>query len=400
MGAHFPIRDRIVEELVAKTRVYCSFSDEAPSLQVPEKDVTLEELQGIPEAIRPQLTGSLMRKHCEHPSYPTLLSYYSEYMASPASKNGKMAYHRFRQGLDILDLDYITYLMLEQNPNAMGYWLPKLVKACKNQTFLKIPKTRTAKVPLPLLQLTRLDYGMLTAGTLDVVNRWAQKVFCLEPDGDYFIKTGTYSSKFDFRNAHVTTPKEVGELGEYLLFINNTAVQMAGPLTQPSIYGMSTTNEWVVREYIKDVEGNPTIYKGLPLHTEFRVFVDCDHNQVLSIVPYWEPETMKNRFTGQEDANSPHQVHDYIIYCAHEEILMQRFYENCNRVTAAAADILPFLDLGGQWSLDVMQNGDDFWIIDMATAESSAFYESVPEELRNPKKEDWLPRLRGGKETQ
>ena len=39
-------------------------------------------------------------------------------------------------------------------------------------------------------------------------------------DKEYFIKTGTYSSKFDFRNARVSGPKEVRELGEYLLFIH------------------------------------------------------------------------------------------------------------------------------------------------------------------------------------
>lgn len=42
--------------------------------------------------------------------------------------------------------------------------------------------------------------------------------------------------------------------------------------------------------------------------------------------------------------------------------------------------------------LDIMQNGDDFWFIDMAVAENSAFYrETVPPALRNPMEENWLP---------
>lgn len=53
--------------------------------------------------------------------------------------------------------------------------------------------------------------------------------------------------------------------------------------TQPSIYGAATTNEWVVREFIKDKENNPCIYKGLPLHTEYRVFIDADTKEVLGI---------------------------------------------------------------------------------------------------------------------
>ena len=59
---------------------------------------------------------------------------------------------------------------------------------------------------------------------------------------------------------------------------------MAGPLSFPCIYGVSTTNEWVVREFIPDKEGNPCIYHGLPLHTEYRVFVDC----VAALVPQVE----------------------------------------------------------------------------------------------------------------
>mgnify|MGYP000902759915 CR=1 FL=1 len=85
------------------------------------------------------------------------------------------------------------------------------------------------------------------------------KAFDLDVNKKYFVKTGTYSSKFDFRNALVQGEQEVRELGEYLLFIHFQALQMASPLTQPIIYGVSTTNEWVVREFIEDVENNPNM---------------------------------------------------------------------------------------------------------------------------------------------
>ena len=97
-------------------------------------------------------------------------------------------------------------------------------------------------------------------------------------------------------NAHVKGAKEVRELGEYLTFIQFQAQNMAGPLATPSIYGVSTTNEWVVREFIGDKENNPCIYKGLPLHTEYRVFIDCDKNEIIGFNPYWDPEIMLKRF--------------------------------------------------------------------------------------------------------
>lgn len=100
---------------------------------------------------------------------------------------------------------------------------------------------------------------------------------------------------------------------------------------------------------------------------------------------------MKNRFDQGNDANSPHQVHDYVIYKMHEDTLMARYEANIEAVVEHVKNILPALNLQGQWSIDIMQNGDDFWLIDMALAENSAFYEVVPPQLRRKIPEQWLP---------
>ena len=244
-----------------------------------------------------------------------------------------------------------------------------------------------------------MEYSGLTPGTKDILDRFCFQAFGLDETKNYFIKTGTYSSKFDFRNAKVTGAKEVRELGEYLLFIQNQAVIMAGYLTTPTIYGVSTTNEWVVREFIEDVENCPCIYKGLPLHTEYRVFVDFDEDTVLGMNPYWDPSVMKQRFGHQEDATSPHQVHDYIVYKMHEDALMKQYEENMDRVKAGIEKMIPHIDLPGQWSIDVMQNGEDFWVIDMATAETSALSSCIPKGLLKHATENWLPKLPAPSET-
>ena len=170
---------------------------------------------------------------------------------------------------------------------------------------------------------------------------------------------------------------------------------MASPLCQPSIYGMATTVEWVVRDFIEDKEDNPTIYNGLPLHTEYRVFVDMNSSQVLSVENYWRPDVMEQRFerpalTGLEEVDN---VHDAITYGANKQRLCERYEANKDTVAAHIKELLPNIDLNGQWSIDVMQNGDDFYIIDMATAESSAFYESVEPALRRPLPENWIPQI-------
>ena len=49
--------------------------------------------------------------------------------------------------------------------------------------------------------------------------------------------------------------------------------------------------------------------------------------------------------------------------------------------------------LTGQWSMDVMLSGEDFYIIDMALAEESYYYQSVPLEDRRVSKQNWIPKL-------
>ena len=392
------LEDRIVDELLADTQTW-SFDgvlqtrkNTLLALPANAPAISIKDLSGIPLEVRPQLTGNLLRKDMPGSSYMTILSFYSMFLSGRTPQERATGYHHFRQGLDLLDLDGIVYQIIDTNKNSMSHWLPQLVDACQGQTFFKIPATTIAHVPLPLLQLTHLEYEELTQTTLDIVDKWAMKAFGLNEAKDYFSKTGVYSSKYDFRNAKVSGKKEVRELGEYLVYIHFQANSMAGPLVQPrSIYGVSTTTEWVVREFIPDKENNPCIYKGLPLHTEYRIFVDCDTDQVLGYTPYWEPEMMKNRFDQGNDANSPHQVHDYVIYKMHEDTLMARYEANIEAVVEHVKNILPALNLQGQWSIDIMQNGDDFWLIDMALAENSAFYEVVPPQLRRKIPEQWLP---------
>ena len=304
----------------------------------------------------------------------------------------------FRKSLDILNPDLVTYKMIGMNVNSMGYWLPKMVNAIKEDGFFKIPDTTIIKIPLPLLQLTFLEYSDINRTTLDIVDDYCRKVFSLDEKKEYFIKTGVFSSKYDFRNARVSGSKEVRELGEYLLYIHGFS-RVVG---DPTSYGAATTNEWVIRDFIPDTENNPTIYHGLPLHTEYRVFVDFNatdsFEQVLGISPYWEPKTMKNHFKPLAEGRrgmDPDAYHDYCTYSVAEEKLMKRYEENKERVLDHVLNIVRCNErMHGQWSMDIMQNGNDFWFIDMATASASALNECIPKGKLKKMKENWIPEIR------
>lgn len=389
--------DRIVTELLANTAVWSwdgtTISDNSQSLTQTTPLVSVEEVNSLPLDIRPQATGFLKATQVDHASYKTVLSVYDMMQKEKNMQKKQTLYHMFRQGLDILDLDPVLYEILGMNRNAMGYWLPNILPAVQKTNTFRVPKTHIIKVPLPILQLSRMEFEGINRTTLNILDDWLFQLCDLDESKDYFVKTGTYSSKYNFRNAKVTGAKEVRETAEYLLFLSNQAVHMAGPLTNVSRYGVSTTNEWVVREYIADTENNPCIYNGMPLHTEYRAFVDFDTKEILGIHPYWDKDIMMERFTGYEDSKDPVMVHDAVIYKMHENTLYQRYEENKSLVLKKLETLLQEnIDLTGQWSIDIMQNGDDFWLIDMAVAENSAFYkETVPLELRRPVPENWLP---------
>ena len=394
------IINRIVNELIDGCEVYECKEGKATrkTLKVETRSVTLEEIKKLPAELQPDLTGMYMKRDVQEEAYIALITMLMKYEET----HNQIFYHKFRQGLDILDLDPITYEMVDCHKNSMGYWLPIMIDLVNNEGFFKIPDTTIVKVPLTMLQLTRLDYMSLSKTTLEIVDRWAQKVFALTDSKKYFLKTGTYSSKFDFRNAKVIDPNEIKQIGEYLLYIHFNALQMAHYDLRgknPVVYGVSTTNEWVVRDYIEDKENNPCIYHGMPLHTEYRVFVDFDSKEVFGVHPYWDPDVMKNRFDNYSDNLSPDMLHDSVIYRAHEKALMKRYYSNrdtvLNHIKVIAENNTM---LTGQWSIDIMQNGEDFYLIDMALAAQSAFFkEVVPENKRKRIPENWIPKIGGEK---
>lgn len=391
------ISKRIVMELCSSTSVY-RYTDADGGHVIPPvvlpKDfhpVTNKELLALPEQQRPWITGSSYRIDCDPQPSKTVLWFYRESLKARNKDQAKKYYAHFRQGLDLLDLDPVLYEVLGMNPNSIGNWLPSIAESVRRQGFFRIPDTTVVKVALPILQLSRLEYETIPASTIQILDRYCSEMFNLDESKEYFIKTGTFSSKYDFRNAKVSGAKEVRELGEYLLFISHQASMLASPLNNMQIYGAATTNEWVVREYIQDVEHNPCIYKGLPMHTEYRVFVDFDSKEVLGISPYWEPKMMKARFNR---SNSVHDVHDQVVYTTWEPTLMGRYNANKEIILAKVNDLLQFCpDLVGQWSIDIMQNGDTFWLIDMALAANSALRECIPNGRLRQVNENWIPKL-------
>lgn len=262
--------------------------------------------------------------------------------------------------LSVSDLSVNLYKRFSENPNSLYNWFPAVQNALENsQSNLKTPLTKTLRLPIELAQFIRIEYQETSQKDKELFNNFIFEQFGLEDDKTYFIKTGTFSSKFQFANAKCSEPRE---MGEYFQVINNFAMMV----------GAGHSVDVVVREYIEDVENNPTIYNGMPLRTEFRVFVDCDKDELIGVVPYWHPIVMERALkAGLADSIQA----DYKTYLSHEDKLTRDYNDNLNRVKQEVKNLLPHLNLTGQYSIDVMKNGDDLYVIDLALMSESALTE-------------------------
>lgn len=76
------------------------------------------------------------------------------------------------------------------------------------------------------------------------------------------------------------------------------------------------------------------------------------------------------------------------------EVLHNRYNENKSMVCEHLKSIISKCNLSGQWSIDVTQNGSEFYIIDMQETVNSTYYnETVKEDLRKSNSECWVPDL-------
>ena len=288
----------------------------------------------------------------------------------------------FHRTASVSDLTEDLYKRFKLNPNSMTHWLPKVVAANNTVTsaapapFL-IPETTIWRLPIELAQYIRIPYEDTTPASRVLFNDIISTVFELKPDTTYFIKTGTFSCKFEFANARCSEPEE---MGEYFQVIQNIAMSL----------GAGESVDLVVREYIEDTEDNPTIYHGMPLRTEYRAFIDLDHcdpttgepePRLLGITPYWHPSVMEKALalaSSDVGAGFGHINDDYHTYREHKDSLMSKFHVHRDDVIARITALLPALraqGLQGQWSVDIMKNGEDFYLIDMALMCESALSE-------------------------
>ena len=316
-------------------------------------------------------------------------------------------YHRTASASD---LEPRLYEQCVNNPTSMGNWFAPLVRAHAelDNPALKLPKTRIMRLDHELAQAMRLEYHEINKLSQDILDTYFFEKFNLDKDAEYFIKTGTFSGKFQFANAHCTEPDEIAQ---YFQVINNFAM----------FVGAGESVDLVVRDYIASAANTPEIYNGMPLRCEYRLFVDFGDNAkardfnkphskaayahtfadpedadttafqpyILGTTHYWHRRVMRQHFAMANDpaigAHTGIVAQDAETYRSYEAVLEKHFDTHREAVEHAVEEIIPHMrgaGFRGQWSIDVMVNNAgtndaEFYLIDMAPMCESALVDEL-----------------------
>lgn len=178
----------------------------------------------------------------------------------------------------------------------------------------------------------------------------------------YSIKNGCFSNKFEFK----TSISNKYELAEQFWKINY----------QSACFDTGGHTEIVVRDMIPNTIDNtyPTIYDGMPLREEVRVFYNMNKNQIEYSVDYWDYDYCAPNIRDKSDKIVFDWFHNKIEGRVESHLtellkLYDRIYKNIHT--------LKFDDtLKGIWSIDFLYNKatDEIYLIDMARGFRSAYW--------------------------
>lgn len=248
--------------------------------------------------------------------------------------------------------NFINYYEYQQkNINNISNWFPFI-----DNCGIKTPKTIIIKVPIHIAKCFFMDNK---EEDIKIIMDWVEKeVMPKIPEGMIFlfIKNGTFSDKFDFKNC--IPMKNILEITNSIIKINYSSLMVgAGGIT-----------EICIRERIKTVDKLiPTIYNGLPLNDEYRVFYDFDNKKVLYIAEYWNKEYCFKSIS--------RNISDKIIFENWYDFINEQYEKNKDSVVAMVEKAMQNTGMKGKWSIDILRNCyNEFFLIDMAKAENSAYW--------------------------
>ena len=262
-------------------------------------------------------------------------------------------------------------MMVNESLNDFSFWYPKVMNC-----GIRMPATYFKKLPagdeadektLRLYQAFYHDHP----DDDEIIKEWVEK--SVLPDLEYyhlngriFVKNGRFSNKFDANNSCILVGTH--RLAEAISNINYQAL----------CCGADGIDEIVVRQFIPhDMATTPCIYNGLPLRSEFRVFYDFDKKKAIFTANYWEYDYVRpHLYEATDKIIFDHEWKRLEINFASNKIAVEKMVEAAMKNVSG---------LEGQWSVDILMDEKcQFWLIDMAVAQRSAYWDMRPDKVAYP----------------
>ncbi len=263
---------------------------------------------------------------------------------------------------------------LRTNPNNFSYWFPHIEKIADNEG-ISVPKSIIIPVPEELykafFQEQEGDSEKIDNWVLDHVVPVIEQTPWLNGH-KIFIKNGCYSHKFNFTNGCLVTD----QADEEQLIKNICNIQY-----EAICYDKCGYLELILREYIEPEKADtPTIYHGMPLRPEIRIFYNFDIHQLLYAINYWDWDYCHDAiccsFLGED------KLPDADIYEAAYPTLdaeTKRLFEKHRPQIEKALATVTTLQMPGEapniWSVDFLMEENRVWLIDMAQGWRSAYWD-------------------------
>lgn len=262
---------------------------------------------------------------------------------------------------------YMTFL--RENKNNFSYWFPRLATVKRNG--IKIPKSHIVTVPEEIYKA----FFMENPRDKKTIRLWAHDAILPVigqhfPDREVFMKNGCYSGKFHFDSCcHLSANATLKEIVEHLCNIQYDSLMK----------NTSGNLEIVLREWIRPEENTKTIYGGMPLRPEMRLFYDFTSHKPLYWVNYWDWDFCRDAICFDwdglrtKDADVYEECYSYI-----DKELEQYSKEYWQTILNALQEVTL---MAGIWSVDFLFEKKQVWLIDAAIGSMSAYWDM--EKVRN-----------------
>lgn len=262
-----------------------------------------------------------------------------------------------------LEQGHRNWIKLEkENPNNFSNWFPHFVGV------FSTPKSVVYHLPEELMScffLEKLD-------DRENLLNWIAKEMLPSILNDFpissciFLKNGCFSNKFDFARSCFVTPEEKTAEGllKHILNIEEPALS----------FGTYGDLEFIARQWIEPVEGTPTIYNGMPLRPEVRIFYDFDRKKLLYDKFYWDWDYCFSHIEGTPDEQEYTDTYPVIFndYLSKRDWILE----------VAEKKLAEVEGMEGIWSVDFLLDKQScpkdtwrLWMIDAAVAWQSVYWD-------------------------